>query len=246
MNPLIPTLLLLLHHIHFSTSQSTSQPPTPSGPTNVTAILEKAGQYTTLMRLMKSTQVADQINTQLNNSQSNGLTLFAPTDNAFSSLPAGTMNSLTDQQKVALIQFHVLPTFMSVAAFQTASNPLRTQAGNANNGQYPLNVTTDGNRAVNVTTGVVNATVSNTVYSDGQLAVYEVDKVLLPLDIFGPASSAAPAPAPSGGGKGSKPSSSASGDTSADGSGDASDGGVRDRKGLAMVGVLIWWLVRMI
>lgn len=145
---------------------------------------------------MKGTQVADQINTQLNNSNQ-GLTVFAPTDNAFSTLKAGTLNSLTDQQKVQLIQFHVVPNFLSISQFQTVSNPLRTQAGNSNNGEFPLNVTTSGNQ-VNVSTGIVDATVANTVYTDNQLAVYQVDKVLLPLDIFAPPSPAeAPAPAKS-------------------------------------------------
>ncbi|KAM0045172.1 putative FAS1 domain superfamily protein [Helianthus debilis subsp. tardiflorus] len=34
----------------------------PTGPTNITKILEKAGQFTTLIRLMKVTQLGDQIN----------------------------------------------------------------------------------------------------------------------------------------------------------------------------------------
>jgi len=171
----------------------TAAAPSPPGPTNITAILEKAGQFTTLIRLLKTTHVADQINQQLNNSNS-GLTIFAPTDNAFSSLPAGTLNSLTDQQKLALIQYHILPNAVSMPQFQTVSNPVRTQAGNTNNGQFPLNVTASGN-SVNISTGIVNTTVSNTLYTDGQLIVYTVDKVLLPLEIFRP--SVAPAPAPS-------------------------------------------------
>ncbi|KAJ9698166.1 hypothetical protein PVL29_007311 [Vitis rotundifolia] len=188
---------LVFFFFHFpATLAQPSLAPAPSGPTNITQILEKAGQYTILIRLMKSTQVADQINTQLNNSNQ-GLTVFAPTDNAFSTLKAGTLNSLTDQQKVQLIQFHVVPNFLSVSQFQTVSNPLRTQAGNSNNGEFPLNVTTSGNQ-VNVSTGIVDATVANTVYTDGSLAVYQVDKVLLPLDIFAPPSPAeAPAPAKS-------------------------------------------------
>jgi hypothetical protein len=48
---------------------------------------------------------------------------------------------------------------------------------------------------VNISTGVVNATVDNTIYSDGQLAVYQVNQVLLPLSIFGTHPPAA-APAP--------------------------------------------------
>lgn len=170
-----------------------SQTP-PSGPTNITQILEKAGQFTTLIRLMKVSQVSDQINTQLNNSNQ-GMTVFAPTDNAFSSLKSGTINSLSAQQQVQLVQFHVLPNFISMSQFQTISNPLRTQAGDATPGNFPLNVTTSGNQ-VNVSTGVDDATVSNTIYTDGQLAVYQVDKVLQPMSIFAaPSPAVAPAPA---------------------------------------------------
>lgn len=186
--------LLLLSLFTFTTTtlaQTPAQPPAPPGPTNCSKILEKAGQFTTLLRLMIITGVGDQINTQLNNSNQ-GLTVFAPTDNAFSSLKAGTLNSLSDQQKVQLVQFHVVPSFLSNSQFQTVSNPLRTQAGNSNGGQFPLNITTAGNQ-VNISTGIVDATVANTIYTDGSLAVYQVDKVLLPLSIFAPA---APAPAP--------------------------------------------------
>ncbi|KAK6926815.1 FAS1 domain [Dillenia turbinata] len=121
------------------------------------------------------------------------MTVFAPTDNAFNSLQPGTLNSLTDQQKVQLIQFHEIPSFLSVSQFQTASNPLRTQAGDTGEGQFPLNVTTSGNQ-VNISTGIVDTAIDNTVYSDNQLAVYQIDKVLLPLKIFAPPS---PSPAPS-------------------------------------------------
>ncbi|KAL2933182.1 Fasciclin-like arabinogalactan protein 11 [Bienertia sinuspersici] len=165
--------------------------PGPAGPTNITAILSKGGQFTMFIRLLGSTQETDQIDQQLNNSDS-GLTVFAPPDNSFSSLKSGLLNSLSDQQKVELVQFHILPDYMTLTQFQTVSNPLRTQAGNSNGGEYPLNVTSSGNQ-VNVTTGVVNTTVSGTIYTDGKLAVYQVDQVLLPLAFF---RSPAPAPAP--------------------------------------------------
>ncbi|KAK9985492.1 hypothetical protein SO802_030443 [Lithocarpus litseifolius] len=186
-----PFLLFLIFFLHCT--KTSAQSPPPSGPTNITGILEKAGQYTTFIKLLKSTQEADQINSQANNSNQ-GLTIFAPTDSAFSSLKSGTLNSLTDQQKVQLVQFHILPSLYSISQFQTVSNPLRTQAGDSSNGQFPLNVTTSGNQ-VNITTGVVDATVANSVYSDSQLAVYQVDKVLLPLQLFKKAVSPAPAPA---------------------------------------------------
>ncbi|CAI9762066.1 unnamed protein product [Fraxinus pennsylvanica] len=130
--------------------------PVLPGPTNIIAILGKAKQYTSFIRLLKTTQLADQLNSQLDNSNQ-GFTIFAPTDVAFSNLKQGMLNSLTDQQKIQLIQFHVLPSFFSVSQFQTASNPLRTQVGNDE--QFPLNVTTTGNQ-VNITTDTVNATVA--------------------------------------------------------------------------------------
>lgn len=171
--------------------------PTPAAPapaagtTNITGVLAKAGQFNTFIRLLKSTGVAQQIDNQLNSS-GNGLTIFAPTDNAFTSLPSGTLNSLSDQDKNALVQYHVLSTLIPMSQFDTVSNPLRTQAGNNSPGQYPLNITAEGQQ-VNISTGVVNATVDNSLFSGDNLVVYQVNKVLLPAALFG---SSAPAPAP--------------------------------------------------
>ncbi|XP_047937886.1 fasciclin-like arabinogalactan protein 12 [Salvia hispanica] len=192
MNPLLSTFPILLFVsicCSLTRGQSPAPAPAPAGPTNVTAILEKAGQFGTFIRLLQNTKVADQINMQLNSSKQ-GVTLFAPTDRSFSDLKAGTLNSFTDEQKVELMQFHVLPSVFSTSQFQTASNPIRTQAGGSQ-GSYPLNVTVSGNQ-VNITTGVTNATVAGTVYTDSQLAVYQVDHVLLPLSFF-----VTPSPAPS-------------------------------------------------
>ncbi|KAF3442850.1 hypothetical protein FNV43_RR16768 [Rhamnella rubrinervis] len=169
--------------------------PASSDPPNIITILQKAGgQFTTFIKLLRSTLVANQINTQLSG-PTQGLTVFAPTDSAFSALGSGSLNSLSSEQQLHLIQYHVLPAVYSLSQFETITNPVHTQAGNSENGQYPLNITSAGN-TVNISSGVVNATVTNTVYTDDQISVYQVDKVLLPLDIFGH-KTVAPAPAPS-------------------------------------------------
>ncbi|KAJ7976973.1 Fasciclin-like arabinogalactan protein [Quillaja saponaria] len=205
--PLSFPVLLFFLHCTLIFAQTPAQAPAPSGPTNITKVLEKAGQFTTFIKILKATQ--------LNNSNQ-GLTIFAPTDNAFANLKSGSLNSLNSQQQLQLIQFHILPTLFTLSQFQTASNPLHTQAGNSDDGQFPLNVTTSGNQ-VNITTGVINATVANSIYSDTQLAVYQVDQVLLPLAIFGsPTTATAPAPAPS------KPEKSVRAAGSPSGSSDAS------------------------
>ncbi|EEF29776.1 fasciclin-like arabinogalactan protein 12 [Ricinus communis] len=161
------------------------------GPTDVVKILEKAGHFTILVRLLKATKEDSELLSELNNTN-NGVTMFAPNDNAFSSLKVGTLNSLSDEQKAELTKFHVVPTYISSTQFQTVTNPVRTQAGTGD--RVALNVTTVGS-FVNLTTGLTNASVLGTVYSDNQLAIYQVDKVLLPLDVFTP-KPPAPAPAP--------------------------------------------------
>ncbi|XP_054816600.1 fasciclin-like arabinogalactan protein 12 [Prosopis cineraria] len=176
--------LVLCHSVSTTSAQSPATAPSPlSAPTDVIRVLKKAGGFTTLIRLLKTTQVYTQINSQLLNSN-NGMTFFAPTDNAFASLKPGFLNSLNDQQKNELIQFHMLPTFVAVSNFDTLSNPVRTQAGDDPE-RLALNVTSSGNQ-VNMTTGIVNTTVGGTVYSDNQLAVYQLDQVLLPRDFFLP------------------------------------------------------------
>uniref|UniRef100_A0A2K1WT10 FAS1 domain-containing protein n=1 Tax=Populus trichocarpa TaxID=3694 RepID=A0A2K1WT10_POPTR len=115
-----------------------TQAAAPHGITNVTKILEKAGHFTIFIRLLRSTQDENRLFSALNDS-STGLTIFAPTDSAFSELKSGTLNTLSDGDKSELVKFH----------FQTVSNPLGTWAGTGS--RLPLNVRSYTN-SVNVTT----------------------------------------------------------------------------------------------
>ncbi|CAD6332852.1 unnamed protein product [Miscanthus lutarioriparius] len=209
-------------------------PAAPKGPPNVTAILEKGGQYTTFIRLMKSTQQDTQLNSQLNNSFGSGYTVFAPTDNAFASLKPGTLNKLSQQEQVSLVQFHVLPQFYTLDSFETASNPVRTQASGSD-GPYTLNITADSNSQVNVSTGVVATRLGTPLRATQPLAVYSVDTVLLPNDLFGvkPPASAPPAPSK----KPAKGGSVAEAPTG--GSADAPPSGAAARAGLCSLAALL-------
>ncbi|OWM68886.1 fasciclin-like arabinogalactan protein 12 [Punica granatum] len=182
---LCPSLALALLIISTSTSAQLS-PDSPPSPTDITKVLEKAGHFTALLRLLRTTHMTGQILTQLKAS-ANGLTFLAPTDAAFSTLKAGALNTLTDKQQVQLVQFHVISVYLPKPAFQTVSNPLRTIADGLNDGKFPLNVTVGGDGSIKLSTGIDEASVGTELYSDGQLAMYEVDKVLQPPSIFPPA-----------------------------------------------------------
>ena len=102
----IPFLFLVFFFLCTKTFAQIAPAP-PVRPDNITSILEKGGQFTSFIRLLKATQVVDQLNNQLSTPDPNdGLTIFAPGDNAFSGLKSGTLNSLSDQEKLQLVQFH--------------------------------------------------------------------------------------------------------------------------------------------
>ncbi|KAE8776708.1 fasciclin-like protein FLA17 [Hordeum vulgare] len=202
MRPMTATFLLVLLSLSAAAPSARGQAvaaaaaPAAAAPKTIKAVLTKAGQFTKFLQLLQSTQEEEQIDTQLKGkaSSSGGLTVFAPPDNAFTALKSGSLNSLSDQQKTSLVQFHVVSQLLPMAQFDTVSNPLRTQAGDTGRGKYPLNVTSDGGGRVNISTGVVNASVDGTLYTGDRLVVYQVDKVLLPWALYGPP---VPAPAPS-------------------------------------------------
>lgn len=174
-----------------ATSTSPSPAPSPAQHNqphdSILNILKKSGGFVVLVKLLWDTHVANEINSQLAD-LNDGITFFAPTDTAFSELNAGMLNSLTGEQQIQLMLFHVVPTYLSTSQFQTVSNPLMTKAGGSGHDEFPLNVTTYGDKVV-VFTGVNNASIESAVFSDGRLVIYEVGKVLLPVNIFKPGGS---------------------------------------------------------
>ncbi|KAJ1424335.1 FAS1 domain [Sesbania bispinosa] len=187
--PLVPSL---------PQSPSDSTPDTPSA-VDIVGILRKAKSFNVLIRLMKTTQLINQLNSQLLTTKSGGITILAPDDSAFSELKAGFLNSLSDGQKLELLQFHVISDYVSSSNFDTLTNPVRTLAG-AKPGKVELNVISYGG-SVNISTGEVNTTINGIIYTDKHLAIYKVGKVLLPMDFFtvakAPAKSPSLAPEPS-------------------------------------------------
>ncbi|KAL1335731.1 hypothetical protein HN51_030187 [Arachis hypogaea] len=212
----------------------------PKAPTiDIIQILKKAKRFSVPIRLLETTQLINQLNSQLVTSGSGGLTLFAPEDTAFSKLKPGFLNSLSDRKKVELLQFHTLSSFISISNFDTLTNPVQTQAGDDPQ-RLQLNVTTYGGSQVSMTTGAVNASITGTVYTDSKLAIYQVDKVLLPLDVVLPAKAPAPAPGKAKADK-TKPSSSSSSSSSGEGKASPTEGSSNggESKGMWMGVVLV-------
>ncbi|TVT98190.1 hypothetical protein EJB05_56509, partial [Eragrostis curvula] len=174
--------------------------PAPTGPLNLTEILRKAAQYNAFTRLLKDTEVSSQVASLLDGGRNaDGVTVLAPTDAAFAGMRPGTLNRMDAQAQSQLVLFHILPRYYSFVTFETTTNPVRTQASTLH-GVCTVNVTTTGEHQVNVSSGTAEATLGKPLYSAFPLAVYSIDTVLLPPDLFGHAAvkGGAEAPAPAG------------------------------------------------
>lgn len=194
------SMLLLL--FSSAMAQKTASPPLLS-PTpapapapdyvNLTYLLSVAGPFNTFLDYIVSTKVIDTLQNQANNTEE-GVTIFVPKDSAFSSQKKPSLKNLTNDQLKSLLLFHALPHYYSLAEFTnlSQSGPVNTLAGG---GQYALNFT-DVSGSVHISSGWTNTKVSSSVHSTDPVAIYQVDKVLLPEAIFGTDIPPTPAPAP--------------------------------------------------
>lgn len=115
-----------------------------------------------------------------------GITLFVPTDTAFSDLPANVrLQSLPADKKSVVLKFHVLHSYYPLGSLESIVNPvqptLATEQVGA--GSYTLNISRN-NGSVSINTGIVVASVTQTVFDQKPVAIFGVSKVLLPKEIF--------------------------------------------------------------
>ncbi|KAK3184470.1 hypothetical protein Dsin_031756 [Dipteronia sinensis] len=184
-----------------SNAQKVASPPTFS-PTpapapapvyvNLTDLLTVAGPFHTFLSYLQSTKVLDTFQSQANNTDE-GITIFVPKDDAFKSLKKPSLSNLTQDQLKQLILYHALPHYYSLSDFKNLSqvSPVNTFAG----GDYTLNFTDDSG-TIHLNSGWTSTKVTSSVHSTDPVALYQVDKVLLPEAIFGTDIPPMPAPAP--------------------------------------------------
>jgi uncharacterized surface protein with fasciclin (FAS1) repeats len=194
------TLLFLCSSSAYAqTASPPSLSPTPAPApapayVNLTDLLTVAGPFHTFLSYLESTKVIETFQSQANDTEE-GITIFVPKDTAFSSLKKPSLSNLTQAQLKSLLLFHGLPHYYSLADFKnlSQSGPITTFAG----GQYTLNFT-DVSGTVHIDSGWTDTKVSSSVHSTDPVAIYQVDKVLLPEAIFGTdiPPTAAPAPSP--------------------------------------------------
>jgi uncharacterized surface protein with fasciclin (FAS1) repeats len=164
----------------FDLAASESRPPAA---VNITRVLADARAFNVAASMLEASGVADEFEAD---ERGAGITVFAPTDDAFAGLPAGDrLQSLPADRKAVVLRFHVLHSYYPLGSLESIVNPvqptLATEFSNA--GRFTLNITRT-NGSVAIDTGVVQATITRTVFDQNPVAVFAVSKVLLPKEMF--------------------------------------------------------------
>ncbi|XP_009595320.1 fasciclin-like arabinogalactan protein 4 [Nicotiana tabacum] len=116
-----------------------------------------------------------------------GITLFVPTDQAFSDLKSSVrFQSLSAEKKADVLRFHVLHSYYPLGSLQSIVNPVQPTLATEKNGagSFTLNISRV-NGSVAIDTGIVQASVTRTVFDQNPVAIFGVSTVLLPREFFG-------------------------------------------------------------
>ena len=136
-----------------------------AAPKDIVSVASAAGSFNTLVAAVKAAGLTETL-------QGAGpFTVFAPTDEAFAKLPAGTVASLllpeNKQKLIAILTYHVVPGKVMAADVKTMQAPTA-------NGQKLSLVVANGK----VMAGGANVIATDVAASNG--VIHVVDTVLLP------------------------------------------------------------------
>jgi uncharacterized surface protein with fasciclin (FAS1) repeats len=139
---------------------------TKSQKPDIVSTAVSAGQFSTLVAAVKAAGLVDTLKGE------GPFTVFAPTDEAFAKLPAGTLESLlkpeNKDQLVAILTYHVVPGKV-MASDVVKATELKSVQG------QPIPVKVQGNMVY-----VDNAKVAKTDIAASNGVIHVIDSVILP------------------------------------------------------------------
>ncbi|BBN08762.1 hypothetical protein MPTK1_4g14280 [Marchantia polymorpha subsp. ruderalis] len=177
---------------------STTEPPT-----DITATLDSFGDFSLFSSFLKQTGV-DTI-FEGRQSTAEGITVFAPTDDAFNLLPGQWFQNFSDDEQRLFMEYHALDRFYDLGdLWEFKHLPVNTVATTLDKpGSFLLHINSTAG-VVNVAAGRSNATITATLFQATPFIMLAIDTVLLPYELFGDSmpiemnlSVSTPGPAPS-------------------------------------------------
>uniref|UniRef100_A0A0D9XEU2 FAS1 domain-containing protein n=1 Tax=Leersia perrieri TaxID=77586 RepID=A0A0D9XEU2_9ORYZ len=185
-------LLLLLHLLLPLAAAATAAAPPPPSPPNVTAAMSKGGCKAFADLIAASPDAASTYASAV----AGGITVFCPTDDAVRAFLPKYKN-LTADGKAELLLFHAVPVYYSKGSLKSNNGVMNTLATDGAAKNYNFTVQNEG-EAVTIKTAA-SATVARvkyTVVDSDPVAIFAVDEVIEPVELFKPAPAPTPAPSP--------------------------------------------------
>ncbi|XP_020571167.1 fasciclin-like arabinogalactan protein 1 [Phalaenopsis equestris] len=191
LRPSILLFLLLLSLIPTSLPQSSPAPqPLTTDDINITDLMSKNGCKSFADLLHSTADAADSFASNIGS----GLTAFCPTDPVLKPfLPL--FKNLTADQKISLLLYHAIPIYYSIQMLKSNNGVVNTLATDGTTKNYNFTIQNDGD-VVTLQTKVTKANITGTLFDKDPVALYAIDEVLEPTEIFKPAEVPVPAPAP--------------------------------------------------
>ncbi|KAH6780970.1 FASCICLIN-like arabinogalactan 2 [Perilla frutescens var. hirtella] len=180
-----PYDLAVIQISHTLSSPEAAAPAAAPSDLNVTSIMARQGCQT-----FSDMIIAQGAEETFSQSVQGGLTIFCPSDEALDAFRPRYKN-LTADGKTSLLLFHGVPVYNSLGMLRSSNGLVNTLATEGAK-KFDFTVQNDGDD-VKLETKVVTATITGTLVDEDPLAVFKVDKVLLPKELF---KAAPPAPAP--------------------------------------------------
>ncbi|XP_057765465.1 fasciclin-like arabinogalactan protein 1 [Salvia miltiorrhiza] len=155
---------------------------------NITALMSAHG-----CKVFAETLLANPAEQTFEDNVQSGLTVFCPGDDAMKAfLPK--FKNLTAAGKQSLLEYHGIPVYQSMPGLKSSNGVTNTLATDGAS-KFNFDVQNDGTD-VTIVTKLVTAKILNTLIDEQPLAIYQVDKVLKPKELFKGVLPPSPAPAP--------------------------------------------------
>ncbi|KAK8598483.1 hypothetical protein V6N13_094452 [Hibiscus sabdariffa] len=182
--------LLVPYDLNLMASESSPPPGL-----NITKALIDGHNFNVAAAMLAASGVVDEFEADEGGA---GITLFVPTDGAFGDLPGNVrLQSLPADKKSVVLKFHVLHSYYPLGSLESIVNPVQPTLATEDNGagSFTLNISRV-NGSVAIDTGIIQASVTQTVFDQKPVAIFGVSKVLLPREIFGKDSPGTTVPPP--------------------------------------------------
>ena len=141
---------------------------------NVVDVAKANGNFKTLLQILSELEVSSLRAMTLVDilKMQRDVTVFAPTDEAFAKLPEGTLESLTKEQKLAIVSRHFIPG-VTILASDVTNGPVETFGGESINLKNIKGVIEVSYKGFFVTAFVTDVKASNGV-------IHVIDKIIVP------------------------------------------------------------------